>query len=408
MRRRLLASTLTIVIATVLLFGLPLAIVLDRVVHDEAQDRLVHDANRLARELQGGELVTHPPAQLESELARLLPADNFGVIQYPDGKIVNAGEPIRHAISSTVEGPQGTEVTLKSPASDVDARVQRGLIVVLLVSIGALTGALVLALWQSRRLSEPLARLARAAGRLGEGDFSLSTPRSNVQEIDEIAEALDRSAVRIGRLLQAERSFSAYAGHQLRTALTGLQLRIEELTGSADDDVRTEAEAALEQSARLNRIIDELLALARTGRAGIVTGFDLSDLARRHAEDVQPLLDRQNRVMLIDAPRPVPILAAVGAVGQILDILLSNAVRHGTGTVLVRVTADERRATLDVEDAGPGIAPDAVDRLFETGDASNGHGIGLALARTLVITEGGTITLVRARPPVMRVEFPLA
>src|SRR5689334_14326715 len=156
MRRRLLASTLTIVIATVLLFGLPLAIVLDRVVHDEAQDRLVHDANRLARELQSGELVTHPPSRPESELARLPPADNVGVIQYPDGKIVNAGEPSRHAMSSTVEGPQGTEVTRKSPASDVDARVQRGLIVVLLVSIGALTGALVLALWQSRRLSEPL------------------------------------------------------------------------------------------------------------------------------------------------------------------------------------------------------------------------------------------------------------
>ena len=246
------------------------------------------------------------------------------------------------------------------------------------------------------------------AARLGEGDFSLSSPRSNVSEIDQIADALDRSAARIGRLLQAERSFSAYAGHQLRTALTGLQLRIEELASSKDDDVRAEAEAALEQSARLNRIIDELLALARTGRAGIVTGFDLADLARRHAEDVQPLLARQNRTLRVDVPRSVPILAAVGAVGQILDILLSNAVRHGTGTVIVRVSADERRASLDVEDAGPGIAPGAVDTLFDTRDPSDGHGIGLALARTLVVTEGGTITLARARPPVMRVEFPLA
>src|SRR3954447_20522346 len=130
MRRRLLASTLTIVIATVLLFGIPLAIVLDRVVHDEAQDRLVHDANRIAHELQRGDLIALPPSQLSSELVKLLPADTFGVITYPKGNHVDAGEPIGSAITAGVEGPQGTQFTLKSSAADVDARVQRGLIVV--------------------------------------------------------------------------------------------------------------------------------------------------------------------------------------------------------------------------------------------------------------------------------------
>jgi signal transduction histidine kinase len=408
MRRRLLGSTLTIVLATVLLFGVPLIVVLNRVVHDEAQDRLVRDATRIAREIQREDAVSLPRDQLERTLKRLVPSDNHVVLLYPNGTSVTAGDATSHPVSATVPAANGTELILQSPSGDVSSRVERALIVVALVAIGALTGALLLALWQSRRLADPLARLARAAGRLGEGDFSLSSPRSNVQEIDEIADALDRSAARIGRLLQAERSFSAYAGHQLRTALTGLQLRIEELAGSDDESVRAEAEAALEQSARLNRIIDELLALARTGRAGIVTGFDLADLARRHAEDVQPLLARGNRNIRIDASEPVPIVAAVGAVGQILDILMSNAVRHGTGTVVVRVTADERRATLDVEDAGPGIAPSAVDTLFEPNERPGGHGIGLALARTLVVTEGGTITLVRARPPLMRVEFPRA
>ena len=112
-------------------------------------------------------------------------------------------------------------------------------------------------------------------------------------EIDAIASSLDRSAERVEELLRAERSFSEHASHQLRTALTGLQLRIEELAGNDDPAVREEAEAALEQSARLLSIIEELLALARTGRAGNVTRFDLGDLVRQHVDDIEPILARE-------------------------------------------------------------------------------------------------------------------
>ena len=84
-----------------------------------------------------------------------------------------------------------------------------------------------------------------------DGLFSLATPRSGVPEIDAIASSLDRSAQRVEELLRAERSFSEHASHQLRTALTGLQLRLEELASSDDPAVREEAEAALVQSARL-------------------------------------------------------------------------------------------------------------------------------------------------------------
>jgi signal transduction histidine kinase len=408
MRRRLLVSTLTIVISTVVLFGIPLAFVLDRVVHEDAQARLVHDATRVARELQTTDTVSSR-AVLADTLVKLVPSDDTVIVEYPDGQRVMAGPQQRHAITATVDGPAGSQLTLQSPADDVDHRVRNALLIVSLVAVGALAGALALALWQSRRLASPLARLASSAGRLGEGDFSLATPRSDILEIDEIAEALDRSAERIGRLLQAERSFSANAGHQLRSALTGLQLRIEELVSSEDPDVRAEADAALEQCLRLNLMIDELLALARTGRTGIVTNFDLADLARRHAEDVEPVLRRQGRAIVVNAPRPVPVVAAVGAVGQVLDILLSNAARHGAGTVVVRVSDDERHARFEVEDAGRGIAAATVDTLFERKDNSEDHhGIGLALARTLVATEGGTITLASATPPILRVEFPRA
>src|SRR5258705_3164079 len=106
----------------------------------------------------------------------------------------------------------------------MEARVERAVLALVLLGVVALGAALGLALIQSRRLADPLARLARSATRLGDGDFSLSTPRSGVPEIDAIASSLDRSAERVEGLLRAERSFSSHASHQLRSALTGLEL----------------------------------------------------------------------------------------------------------------------------------------------------------------------------------------
>jgi signal transduction histidine kinase len=260
---------------------------------------------------------------------------------------------------------------------------------------------------QARRLADPLDRLARSATRLGDGDFSLATPRSGVPEIDAIASSLDRSAERVEEYLRAERQFSEHASHQLRTALTGLQLRIEELAGNDDAEVREEAEAALEQSARLLSIIEELLALARTGRAGNVTHFDLADLVRQHVDDIEPVLSREGRRAAVVAPAAVPVYATLGAVGQVLDILLSNAVRHGAGSVTATVSVDDRRARVDIADEGAGLIDGENGALFVEHVDPDGHGIGLALAKTLVRTEGGTISLVAASPPVFRVELPL-
>jgi len=329
-------------------------------------------------------------------------------VRYPNGRSVVIGQHASNSMTAVDAGPQNTTITISEPVDDVDALVQRALFVLVLAALVALGGALALALVQSARLSAPLARLARSATRLGEGDFSLANPTTGIAEIDEIAVALDRSAESIDKLLRAERSFSSHASHQLRSALTGIQLRLEELAASDDAAVRAEADAALEQASRLNGMIDELLTLARTGRAGIVTAFDLSDLVREHAADLEPVLARDGRRITVDATGAVTVVAAVGAVGQVIDILLSNAARHGRGEITVNVTSDGRRARVDVEDEGAGIRAGAVDTLFDAHVRTDGHGIGLSLARTLVTTEGGTLALARQQPPVFRVELPLA
>src|SRR5262249_60086342 len=134
-----------------------------------------------------------------------------------------------------------------------------------------------------------------------------------------------------------------------------------------------------------------LLALARTGRTGSVAEFDLAGLARAHALDVSAELARDGRTLSVDAPHRVPVVAAVGALGQALDIVLSNGVRHGKGRVTVRVTSDERHAIVEIGDEGRGFDDPAT--VFQSRPSEDGHGIGLALARTLVSAEGGTIAI---------------
>ena len=126
-----------------------------------------------------------------------------------------------------------------------------------------------LAIVQSRRLTFRSLDLAMIAERLGSGDARPSKHRYGIQELDRVAEVLDRSATRISDLLAREREFATDASHQLRTPLTGLTMRLEEIVAAADEPAESsseEGEAAIVQAERLTAVIDELLAAARRQR----------------------------------------------------------------------------------------------------------------------------------------------
>jgi signal transduction histidine kinase len=95
-------------------------------------------------------------------------------------------------------------------------------------------------------------------------------------------------------------------------------------------------------------------------------------------------------------------------VGQVLDVLLDNALRHGAGRVVVSVADDGARARLSVEDDGAGVAADDVEAIFERGSSSvgGGTGIGLHLARVLAVAEGGRLVLARPAPPRFELTLP--
>ncbi len=270
------------------------------------------------------------------------------------------------------------------------------------IAVFALIAAALLAAIQARQLARPLERLARSAGRVGDGDFTTPAAASGIDEIDDIARSLRLSANRVDRMLEAERSFTADATHQLRTGLTGIAIRLELLERHPDPEVATEARAVLEQTHELNTTLDELLVVARKGSTGERSTVELVDIVDDHLDDWRARFDAQRRQLVVTTGIAVPVSATPGLVGQIFNVILQNSLHHGSGTVIVLVEG----TAITIEDEGRGIADADVASLFERpSDHQAAHGRGLALARRLAESDGGRLELIRRRPAQFRLSY---
>ncbi len=270
------------------------------------------------------------------------------------------------------------------------------------IALFALAAAAALAAVQARQLAQPLERLARSAGRVGDGDFTAPSKASGIDEIDDIARSLRLSANRVDRMLDAERSFTADATHQLRTGLTGIAIRLELLERHSDPDVVSDASAVLEQTHELNATLDELLAVARRGSTGERSQVDLVEVVDDHIEDWRARFEQQRRHVAVNTAMTVPVNATRGLVGQIVNVLAQNALRHGSGAVVITVEG----TSIVIDDDGTGIADELVPTLFERPrDHHAPHGRGLALARRLAESDGGRLELTRRRPAQFRLSY---
>ncbi|GAA4677933.1 HAMP domain-containing sensor histidine kinase [Pseudonocardia yuanmonensis] len=286
-----------------------------------------------------------------------------------------------------------------------------------------LAAAWVIARRQARRLAQPLEDLAVLAGRLGEGDFSVRPQRAGLAEVDALGGAFATTAARLDDLLARERAFSAEASHQLRTPLAALRLRLENARANAlarpGTDVGPALDAAVAETERLTRTVEELLALARA-RGGDRRGpLDLHVVLDEVAETYRPRLVAEGRSLELDldgageADGTPAVVGSRTAVEQVLAVLLDNALRHGEGAVRVGLRQVGDAVAVDVGDEGPGFADGRAGRGRPAGPGApaDGHGtgtgIGLPLATRLAEDQGGRVVVSRESPPVMTLFLPL-
>jgi signal transduction histidine kinase len=262
------------------------------------------------------------------------------------------------------------------------------------------------------RMGRPIEELAEAAGRLGAGDPRPSGRRYGVAELDQVADGLDSSARRLSSLLAADRELAVDASHQLRTPLTALSMRLEEMIAAADDPdvVREEGRAALAQAERLADVVTQLLSLSPARRAtaasAALTGID--EIIRQQVIEWEPAFRRAGRKLVVIGARGLQAHVTPGGLAQVLATLLDNALMHGGGTVTIQTSQNARSVVIEVRDEGNGVPPDLVSRIFERSVSGRpeGTGLGLALAQTMAAADGGRVVLVKPKPATFGVFLP--
>lgn len=415
MRRRLLTAMLLVAAVAVAGFGVPLAVSVQARYRDEALLTLSEEAATAAVAVPGSFVRDRDTPELPP------PADNVDVALYgTDGRRLQGTGPARaDATVQAVLGGTGAQrhrdefvvavpisdeeivvgaIRTSMPNSIVAERVQRTWAAMAALALGVLVAAGLLAARRSRSLARPLAQLRDDADVLGEGGELPIRPDTGVIEIDAVHAALAGAATRLNVALARERSLSADLAHQLRTPLASLRLRLETEQVRDGHDAQLLGDA-LRDVDRLEQTIDDLLALARDADRAREP-HALATLLRDAAGRWEPELLAAGRNLLLEMEPQLPwVEASPGAIRQILDVLLGNALFHGDGDVTLSGSRVGQGAVVAVADQGHAIV-DESEIFIRRNTTSAGSGIGLALARRLADAEEMRLVLANPGPGV--------
>ncbi|WP_028648641.1 cell wall metabolism sensor histidine kinase WalK [Nocardiopsis sp. CNT312] len=414
MRRRMVFSTLVVTVIAIMLLGLPLGALTYNLVYNETVRQLQSEAEVVG--VEADHQISHEDV-VDRPLLGGTPANRYIRVTREGEEPVTSGPtslaPGRPGGPETLMAQtvteEGTLVEIWVSAQSAQESVLRAWLGIGSLSLLALGVAVGLSVLQARRLTLPLVDLAATAERLGSGVTTPWGHRYGIPEADRVAEVLDRSAERIAGLIATERHFATDASHQLRTPLTALTMRLEEIVAVADDPeaVREEGEAALAQTERLVETVESLLGRARKSQNPEVEAVELDPVLRGIREEWQPVFRQERRKLVIAGEDGLTAMTVPGDLAQIVATLVENAYKHGAGTVTVRRVFTGNSVRVEVSDEGEGVPEELAGRIFDREvSGGGGTGLGLALARHIAEAEGARIELVQTHPTTFALFLP--
>ncbi|MGO1504893.1 MAG: sensor histidine kinase, partial [Brachybacterium sp.] len=275
-------------------------------------------------------------------------------------------------------------------------------VLITVAGLAALSIGVSVALWQAQRISMPLARLSRRAEEMGAGRSRGPWHPSGIAEIDDVAEELARSGAMLNERLEAESRLASDASHQLRTPLTALSMRLDEILATSSEEwIREEARISLEQIDRLTEVVHDLINAPRSSQRRTPGVVELRSVLTQQSEEWSPAYRRAHRELRVQVPRSAAVWGSTGPLTQVIATLVENALAHGAGRTTLKVRRNDHSTVVEVSDEGGGIDPELGSSIFEravSGPSSSGTGVGLALARTLVEDDGGRLELLTENP----------
>jgi len=438
-RRRLVLSYVTVAAAILLVLEVPLGVVYARHERDVAAAGLQHDAAALASLAEAG--IEHGSVDLVAVADHYRGAGGDLAIVDRSGAVLvgpHGDEPellsaaMRSRIAGVlagglggVHGLPGSEtvaiapvgsadhrvgaVAVSLPDARVDNRIRAAWLALVALAAGVLAGVALLGLLLARSVTRPLTHLERTTERLGGGDLSArASTTEGPEEVRALSSAFNEMAGRLEDLVSGQQAFVADASHQLRSPLTALRLRLENVAASLPDADPDDVDAVLSEVDRLSRLVDGLLLLARSeGKRPHRAPVDVAEVADDRYAAWAALAEEAGIALQPASPSPGGAVAWLvpGHLEQILDNLLANALEatppgRGVRLAVLRVGPD---LEVHVTDEGPGMGEEerrhAFDR-FWRGSASRpgaGSGLGLAIVRQLARASAAEVEL-RAAP----------
>jgi two-component system sensor histidine kinase BaeS len=271
--------------------------------------------------------------------------------------------------------------------------------------------ALLLSFRLGRRLARPLQQTEAVTGRIAAGDLEarVPVPDREGRELVSLANSVNRMAASLARAQGTQRQFLMSVSHDLRTPLTSIRGFAEALSDGTTDDVGYAAGIILSEAGRLERLVADLLDLAKLEAGAFslhCTAVDLGTVVAQAAQAFDPAAGALGLRIKLDIPPGTEILceADPDRLGQVVGNVVENALKYARSQVTVATGQAAGIPTLAVEDDGPGIPPEDLDRVFtrlyQSPSAASrklGSGLGLAIVEELVRAMGGGV---RAESPI--------
>jgi signal transduction histidine kinase len=331
------------------------------------------------------------------------------------GSYMIAAMPVYSASSLPDEQWVGTVILAKSTAS-LDHEILALWLILGTIAVVAMIAAALMAFGLARWVSRPLKSLDTAARRLADGDMAIRAKvGSGPPELRRLGTTFNTMAGRLEALVHGNRAVIADVSHQLRTPLAALRLRLDLLAADTDPETGHELAGALDELARLSRLVDGLLTVARAENVvPVPVVVDVAEVASERVVAWHPVADDRSIVLVattagngsglgsalgVGRSTGTPVLAWIGEghLEQILDNLIANALEALNPGNLVRLTTSVTTSgvRITVSDNGPGMSAEDRDRAFLrfTTSSPNGTGLGLAIVHRLAISNGGTAGL---------------
>jgi signal transduction histidine kinase len=305
-------------------------------------------------------------------------------------------------VPSTSEGVVDGAVRIAYPTATLDERVRDVWMQLGLLCLGVLAAVAVVGVLVARGVTRPLRNLEHASDRLGQGDLATRLDETDgPEELRRVAATFNRMAGQLRDLIESQSQFVANASHQLRTPLTAMRLRLENLEAGAGDEDQMAIRAVAVEVARMSQLIDGLLLLASDpARGDAVKPVDVGAVARDRVAGWNDVAREQNVDIVLQGPESAWASALPDAAEQLLDNLIDNAlnVSPPRSSIDVIVECDDSHVVIRVLDRGPGLDAEsrahAFDRFWRAPNAPpGGTGLGLAIVRQLAEASGGTCRL---------------